>query len=154
METWDDENPTTLITMNNFAGLLIAQGRWTGSGKTLIARAVANETGAFFFLINGLEIMSKMAARPKATCIVRSRKQGGNALAIIFIERRIVSQMLALTWRGNYWQALVLARRLRMALLAARFLYLLRIWSIGCAICSDGGRVCQTCLCPSLSRLS
>ena len=31
-----------------------------GSGKTLIARAVANETGAFFFLINGPEIMSKM----------------------------------------------------------------------------------------------
>merc|ERR1740133_585999 len=26
-----------------------------GSGKTLIARAVANETGAFFFLINGPE---------------------------------------------------------------------------------------------------
>lgn len=25
-----------------------------GTGKTLIARAVANETGAFFFLINGL----------------------------------------------------------------------------------------------------
>ena len=24
-----------------------------GTGKTLIARAVANETGAFFFLING-----------------------------------------------------------------------------------------------------
>ena len=24
-----------------------------GSGKTLIARAIANETGAFFFLING-----------------------------------------------------------------------------------------------------
>ena len=31
-----------------------------GSGKTLIARAVANETGAFFFLINGPEIMSKV----------------------------------------------------------------------------------------------
>lgn len=31
-----------------------------GTGKTLIARAVANETGAFFFLINGPEIMSKM----------------------------------------------------------------------------------------------
>ncbi|CAN1253012.1 Cell division cycle protein 48 homolog [Linum perenne] len=30
-----------------------------GSGKTLIARAVANETGAFFFCINGPEIMSK-----------------------------------------------------------------------------------------------
>lgn len=25
-----------------------------GTGKTLIARAVANETGAFFFLINGV----------------------------------------------------------------------------------------------------
>lgn len=24
-----------------------------GTGKTLVARAVANETGAFFFLING-----------------------------------------------------------------------------------------------------
>jgi transitional endoplasmic reticulum ATPase len=32
-----------------------------GTGKTLVARAVANETGAFFFLINGPEIMSKMA---------------------------------------------------------------------------------------------
>ena len=31
-----------------------------GTGKTLIARAVANETGAFFFLINGPEIMSKL----------------------------------------------------------------------------------------------
>lgn len=30
-----------------------------GSGKTLIARAIANETGAFFFCINGPEIMSK-----------------------------------------------------------------------------------------------
>ena len=30
-----------------------------GSGKTMIARAVANETGAFFFLINGPEIRSK-----------------------------------------------------------------------------------------------
>lgn len=32
-----------------------------GSGKTLIAKAIANETGAFFFLLNGPEIMSKMA---------------------------------------------------------------------------------------------
>jgi ATP-dependent 26S proteasome regulatory subunit len=34
-----------------------------GSGKTLIARAVANETGAFFVIINGPEIMSKLAVR-------------------------------------------------------------------------------------------
>ena len=37
-----------------------------GSGKTLIARAVANETGAFFFLINGPEIMSKMAGEAES----------------------------------------------------------------------------------------
>lgn len=34
---------------------------FTGSGKTLIARAVANETGAFFVIVNGPEIMSKLA---------------------------------------------------------------------------------------------
>ena len=28
-----------------------------GTGKTLIARAVANETGAFFFLINGVCVL-------------------------------------------------------------------------------------------------
>lgn len=37
-----------------------------GTGKTLMARAVANETGAFFFLINGPEIMSKMAGVRKS----------------------------------------------------------------------------------------
>lgn len=37
-----------------------------GSGKTLIARAIANETGAFFFLINGPEIMSKMAGEAES----------------------------------------------------------------------------------------
>ena len=37
-----------------------------GSGKTLLAKAVANETGAFFFLINGPEIMSKMAGDSEA----------------------------------------------------------------------------------------
>lgn len=40
-----------------------------GSGKTLIARAVANETGAFFFLINGPEIMSKMAGEAEGKII-------------------------------------------------------------------------------------
>lgn len=37
-----------------------------GSGKTLIAKAVANETGAFFFLINGPEVMSKMAGEAES----------------------------------------------------------------------------------------
>lgn len=32
-----------------------------GSGKTLIAKAVAGETGAYFFNLNGPEIMSKLA---------------------------------------------------------------------------------------------
>ena len=32
-----------------------------GTGKTLMVQAVSDETGAFFFLINGPEIMSKMA---------------------------------------------------------------------------------------------
>lgn len=32
-----------------------------GCGKTMIAKAIANETGAYFFLLNGPEIMSKMA---------------------------------------------------------------------------------------------
>jgi transitional endoplasmic reticulum ATPase len=32
-----------------------------GTSKTLMVRAVVNETGAFFFLIDGPEIMSKMA---------------------------------------------------------------------------------------------
>merc|ERR1712000_419613 len=37
-----------------------------GVGKTLIARATANETGAFFFLINGPEIMSKLAGESES----------------------------------------------------------------------------------------
>jgi len=35
-------------------------------GKTLIARAVANETGAFFFLIHGPEIMSKLPSESES----------------------------------------------------------------------------------------
>ena len=41
-----------------------------GTGKTLIARAVANESGAFFFLINGPEIMSKMAGESESNLYV------------------------------------------------------------------------------------
>jgi transitional endoplasmic reticulum ATPase len=84
-----------------------------GSGKTLIARAVANETGAFFFLINGPEIMSKMAGESESNLRKAFEEAEKNAPAIIFIdeidsiapkrektngevERRIVSQMLTL----------------------------------------------------------
>jgi len=84
-----------------------------GSGKTLIARAVANETGAFFFLINGPEIMSKMAGESEANLRKAFEEAEKNSPAIIFIdeidsiapkrekaqgevERRIVSQLLTL----------------------------------------------------------
>merc|ERR1712072_217715 len=84
-----------------------------GSGKTLMARAVANETGAFFFLINGPEIMSKMAGESEGNLRKAFEEAEKNAPAIIFIdeidsiapkrdkangevERRIVSQMLTL----------------------------------------------------------
>ncbi|KAJ8978591.1 hypothetical protein NQ317_006879 [Molorchus minor] len=65
-----------------------------GTGKTLIARAVANETGAFFFLINGPEIMSKLAAiifidELDAIAPKREKTHGE-------VERRIVSQLLTL----------------------------------------------------------
>ncbi|RYG67222.1 AAA family ATPase, partial [archaeon] len=84
-----------------------------GSGKTLIAKAVANETGAFFFLINGPEIMSKMAGESEANLRKAFEEAEKNAPAIIFIdeidsiapkreksngevEKRIVSQLLTL----------------------------------------------------------
>jgi len=84
-----------------------------GSGKTIIARAVANETGAFFFLINGPEIMSKQAGEAEGNLRRAFEEAEKNAPAIIFIdeidsiapkrdktngevERRIVSQMLTL----------------------------------------------------------
>ena len=37
-----------------------------GSGKTIIAKAVAAETGAYFFLLNGPEIMSKLAGESES----------------------------------------------------------------------------------------
>lgn len=84
-----------------------------GCGKTLIARAVANETGAFFFLINGPEIMSKMAGESESNLRKAFEEAEKNAPAIIFIdeidsiapkrdkaqgevEKRIVSQLLTL----------------------------------------------------------
>jgi transitional endoplasmic reticulum ATPase len=84
-----------------------------GSGKTLMARAIANETGAFFFLINGPEIMSKMAGEAESNLRKAFEEAEKNAPAIIFIdeidsiapkrdktqgevEKRIVSQLLTL----------------------------------------------------------
>uniref|UniRef100_A0AAX7VG90 Transitional endoplasmic reticulum ATPase n=1 Tax=Astatotilapia calliptera TaxID=8154 RepID=A0AAX7VG90_ASTCA len=84
-----------------------------GTGKTLVARAVANETGAFFFLINGPEIMSKLAGESESNLRKAFEEAENNAPAIIFIdeldaiapkrekthgevERRIVSQLLTL----------------------------------------------------------
>jgi transitional endoplasmic reticulum ATPase len=57
-----------------------------GTGKTLIARAVANETGAFFFLINGPEIMSKLAGESESNLRKAFEEAQKNAPAIIFID--------------------------------------------------------------------
>jgi len=84
-----------------------------GTGKTLIGRAVANETGANFYIINGPEIMSKMAGESESNLRKMFAQAEENAPAIIFIdeidsiapkrektngevEKRIVSQMLTL----------------------------------------------------------
>jgi len=57
-----------------------------GTGKTLIARAVANETGAFFFLINGPEIMSKLAGESESNLRKAFEEADRNSPAIIFID--------------------------------------------------------------------
>ncbi|XP_031263764.1 cell division cycle protein 48 homolog [Pistacia vera] len=56
-----------------------------GSGKTLIARAVANEIGAFFFLINGPEVMSKLAGESESNLRKAFEEGEKNASSIIFI---------------------------------------------------------------------
>jgi transitional endoplasmic reticulum ATPase len=84
-----------------------------GSGKTLIARAVANEIGAFFFCINGPVIMSRLAGESESNLLTAFEEAEKNAPSIIFIdeidsiapkrekthgevERRIVSLLLTL----------------------------------------------------------
>jgi transitional endoplasmic reticulum ATPase len=84
-----------------------------GSGKTLIAKAIANETGAFFFLLNGPEIMSKMQGEAESNLRKAFEECEKNAPAIIFIdeidsiapnreksqgevEKRVVAQLLTL----------------------------------------------------------
>ena len=57
-----------------------------GTGKTLIARAVANETGAFFFLINSPEIMSKLAGESESNLRKAFEEAEKNSPAIVFID--------------------------------------------------------------------
>ncbi len=57
-----------------------------GSGKTLIARAVTNETGAFFFLINGPKIVSKMAGEAEGNLRRVFEEAEKDAPAIFFID--------------------------------------------------------------------
>ena len=82
-------------------------------GKTMIAKAVAAETGAYFFLLNGPEIMSKQTGESEANLRKAFENAQKNAPSIIFIdeidsiapkrdkaggegEKRIVSQLLTL----------------------------------------------------------
>jgi len=86
-----------------------------GCGKTLIARAVANETSAYFTHITGPEIMGKYYGESEARLRGVFSEAEANAPAIIFIdeidaiapkreemggekqvERRVVAQLLAL----------------------------------------------------------
>src|SRR3989338_2460461 len=83
-----------------------------GTGKTLLAKAVANETNSNFFLINGPEIMSKFYGQSEANLRKKFEEAEKNAPAIIFfdeidaiapkreevhgeVERRVVAQLLA-----------------------------------------------------------
>jgi len=56
------------------------------TGKTLIARDIANETGAFFFYINGLEIMYKMAGESEQNLRKAFGEAEKNAPTIIFSD--------------------------------------------------------------------
>jgi transitional endoplasmic reticulum ATPase len=84
-----------------------------GSGKTLLARAVANESGANFTVINGPEIMSKWYGQSEENLRKVFEDAEKNAPSIIFfdeidaiapkredvsgeVERRVVSQILTL----------------------------------------------------------
>jgi transitional endoplasmic reticulum ATPase len=93
-----------------------------GCGKTLLARAVANESEANFYSINGPEIMSKFYGESEARLREIFQQAQQNSPSIIFIdeldaiapkreevtgevERRVVAQLLALmdglSGRGN-----------------------------------------------------
>ena len=84
-----------------------------GTGKTLLAKAVANETNANFISINGPEIMSKYYGQSEQNLRKKFEEAEKNAPSIIFIdeidaiatkreetkgevERRVVAQLLTM----------------------------------------------------------
>jgi transitional endoplasmic reticulum ATPase len=84
-----------------------------GNGKTLLARALANEIGAYFITINGPEIMSKFYGESEQRLREIFQEAEKNAPSIIFIdeidaiapkreevtgevEKRVVAQLLTL----------------------------------------------------------
>ncbi|MDT7890545.1 MAG: CDC48 family AAA ATPase [Candidatus Nanopusillus sp.] len=84
-----------------------------GTGKTLLAKAVANESGAYFIAINGPEIVSKYVGESEKRLRDIFEEANKNAPSIIFIdeidaivpkrdeaigevERRLVAQLLTL----------------------------------------------------------
>ncbi len=84
-----------------------------GTGKTLLAKAVANESGAYFSPIAGPEIMNKFYGQSEENLRNKFEEAEKNAPSIIFIdeidaiapkreevtgevEKRVVSQLLAL----------------------------------------------------------
>ncbi|WP_456471784.1 CDC48 family AAA ATPase [Methanocaldococcus sp.] len=84
-----------------------------GTGKTLLAKAVANEAGANFYVINGPEIVSKYVGETEENLRKIFEEAEENAPSIIFIdeidaiapkrdeatgevERRLVAQLLTL----------------------------------------------------------
>jgi transitional endoplasmic reticulum ATPase len=84
-----------------------------GTGKTLLAKAVAGETNAKFFLINGPEIMSKYYGQSEENLRKKFEEAEASAPSIIFIdeidaiaakrdevqgevEKRVVAQLLSI----------------------------------------------------------
>jgi transitional endoplasmic reticulum ATPase len=57
-----------------------------GCGKTSLARAVASETGAYFFLVNGAEILSKQPGEAEANLRKAFDAARAHAPAIIFLD--------------------------------------------------------------------
>jgi transitional endoplasmic reticulum ATPase len=105
----------TKLGINTPRGVLLTGP--SGCGKTAMARAVAAETGAYFFVINGPEVISKRAGESETNLRRAFEDAEANAAdyngAIIFIdeidsiaprrdkaggevEKRIVSQLLTL----------------------------------------------------------